>query len=278
MQVEQGGDARLSTEPTNIQQSEGKDARFGPWIVAQRNGRRPTMAKKGNLGASHESQAKNAATDQDALVTRQAEARSAEKAGSSQKNPQQVHMRSSPIFIAGNGVNTQTVQAARNLASQKTAGSALNEQKSFNPKSKGSRYAALEEDIEEVEMDVSDCGEEGPQSGTHAVEQEEAQIERQGATLDGRMEEDEGVTISVSHAELMDNIRPRCKEGTVQRFLFIGLKGKARKVKAGALNDITNKLDLRPAILKPERSGKRVGPFIQSIEEEKSVFYPNQGI
>lgn len=83
--------------------------------------------------------------------------------------------------------------------------------------------------------------------------QEATQQKEEGETLDVRMGEDEGVIVSVSHANLTEHIHPQSSKGTAKRIRFVGSKGEAKKLNEMVVNDITNKLEPWPAVLKPER-------------------------
>lgn len=86
-----------------------------------------------------------------------------------------------------------------------------------------------------------------------------SELEEEGATSKEKMGEAEGVTVSISHENLADNLHPHSNKGTAERIHFLGPKDEAKKLKEMALNDITNKLELQSAILKPERTATRVG-------------------
>lgn len=65
-------------------------------------------------------------------------------------------------------------------------------------------------------------------------------------TLDVYMGEDKEVTISVSHTDLAEFIRPRGKQSADGRSRLVSPKGVQTKVKYKALHDITNSLDPSP--------------------------------
>lgn len=58
---------------------------------------------------------------------------------------------------------------------------------------------------------------------------------------------------------------------------FVGPKGEAKKLKEKALNDITNKLELRPSILKPERVVMRLGSSKQPKEDGTMFVQAQEG-
>lgn len=86
-------------------------------------------------------------------------------------------MQSNPIFTAGVGEHIQTKNAAKSSANQQTSDSVNPKHKIFDPKSKGTCYAALEE-IEEAKMGATECGGAGPYSGRGMERQEEVQFEK----------------------------------------------------------------------------------------------------
>lgn len=93
------------------------------------------------------------------------------------------------------------------------------------------------------------------------------QQEDESETLNASMGDNEQVTVNVSHADLTELIRPRSRQGTAEGIHFMGPKGEAKKMKEKALNDIKNKLDPWPAVLKSERVVMRLGSFKQTRED-----------
>lgn len=149
-------------------------------------------------------------------------------------------------------------------------------------KSTGSRYTALEEVTEVLEMYETGEGSEGQGEGPHDKKSTEEQasvgVQNGGSTLDKMMEDAEGVTISVSHANLMDMLQPRCNRGTTNRIRLVGPKGVPKKLKEKVLNDITNKLDIRPIMLKPERLGQDMMSANKIRRMEEIYNQPMEGL
>lgn len=143
------------------------------------------------MGTSQDTGAKTTVKDKGDQDTRSNEANLSEKSGAAGSDEFRANMRFNPIFTVEGSKQPQTKPTTKILAKFKSPAKGKSKQVNIEPKSKGSRFSSLEDDIEAVDVD----------------ERESNLMRRGGGNLGGKY----GSSDAISVGEGQRN--PRCLHG-----------------------------------------------------------------